>query len=350
MCDRDEPLSLSSLNAMDFSRRTFLSRAAAGALTIAISGSLHGHSHAAESHIKSVHGSGFCNLNYFLTEAKQMAKDDGVVLDFVVTPTSAEMVTFLGAGQVDAALIPYTSFIALHDKGAPVKIVGGGGIEGCILVAQPGLDSPDKLKGKTLGTFQMDTLEVLPYDWLKKNGVSFRDINVRYMGNTPEAVEAFKAGALDMICTIEPYGTALLHDVKGSVMLSDGTDIYGKGYTDCVLAARTELITASPAAIKTLIKGMMKAQHMAESDPEAVLKILVGPYYKTSIENARIAMAKQPSVVDARAQTDFILERVNSLVEMGYIKNKPGRDAIDWTLLEQVIAENKEIYDQLKYK
>jgi NitT/TauT family transport system substrate-binding protein len=35
---------------------------------------------------------------------------------------------------------------------------------------------------------------------------------------------------------------------------------------------------------------------------------------------------------------------------MGYIKKKPGRDAIDWTLLEQVIAENKDIYDQLKYK
>jgi len=176
---------------------------------------------------------------------------------------------------------------------------------------------------------------VLPYDWLKKHGVSFRDINVRYMGNTPEAVEAFKAGALDMICTIEPYGTALLHDVKGSVMLSDGTDIYGKGYTDCVLAARSELIATSPAAIKTLIKGMMKAQHMAESDPEAVLKILVGPYYKTSIENARIAMAKQPSVVDARSQTQFILDRTNSILEMGYIKNKPGRDAIDWTILEQ---------------
>ena len=144
------------------------------------------------------------------------------MLDFVITPTFAEQVTFLGAGQVDAGLIPYTSFVALFDAGAPVKIIAGGGIQGCILVAQPGLDSPEKLKGKTLGTFQMDTLEVLPFDWMKKHGVNFKDINVRYMGTTPEAVEAFKAGALDLICTIEPYGTALLNDVKGSVMLSDG--------------------------------------------------------------------------------------------------------------------------------
>ena len=114
---------------------------------------------------------------------------------FVNTPTFAEQVTFLGIGQVDVGLMPYTSFIALFDAGAPVKIVAGGGIEGCVIVSQPGLDSAEKLKGKTLGTFQLDTLEVMPYDWLKKHGVAFKDVKVRYMGTTPEAVEAFKAGA-----------------------------------------------------------------------------------------------------------------------------------------------------------
>ena len=348
MCERTGSL-FPTLRQQDFSRRKMLRASAAGAITLAI-GSHHRPAQAAETHIRSIHGSGFCNLNYFLAEALQTAQSDGVILDFVVTPTTAEMVTFLGAGQVDAGLMPYTSFVALHDAGAPVKLVAGGGIEGCVLIAQPGLDSPAKLRGKTLGTFQMDTLEVLPYDWLKQNKVSFKDINVRYMGNTPEAVEAFKAGALDMICTIEPYGTALLNDVKGSVMLSDGTDIYGKGYTDCVLAVRSELIKQNPTGLKMLIKGMMKAQLMAETKPEEALKILVGPYYKTSMENAKIAMAKQPSVVDARSQTQFILDRTSSILEMGYIKRKPGRDAIDWTLLEQAIAENRDIYDQLKYK
>ena len=32
---------------------------------------------------------------------------------------------------------------------------------------------------------------------------------------------------------------------------------------------------------------------------------------------------------------------------MGYIKKKPGRDAIDWTLLEQVIEENPDLYGKL---
>ena len=346
MCERSGTAWLSSQRTMEVSRRGFLRATAATSLTLAI-----GHTaHAAESHIKSIHGSGFCNLNYFLSNALQTAQEDGLILDFVVTPTNAEMVTFLGSGQVDAGLMPYTSFIALHSAGAPVKIVAGGGIEGLVLIAQPGLDTPAKLKGKTLGTFQMDTLEVLPYDWLKKNNVDFKDITVRYMGNTPEAVEAFRAGALDMICTVEPYGTALLNDVKGSVKLSDGRDIYGPGYTDCVLAVRSELIKTNPNGIKALIKGMMKAQLMAETKPDDALKVLVGPYYKTSMENAKIAMSKQPSVVDARSQTQFILDRTQSILEMGYIKQKPGRDAIDWTLLEAAISENAALYGQLKYK
>ncbi len=329
------------------SRRAALKGAALGAISLMACS--HG-ARAAESHVASTFGSGFCNLNFYLTNAMQTAQGDGLILDFVPTPTFAEQVTFLGAGQVDAGLMPYTSFVALYDAGAPVKIVAGGGIEGCVLVAQPGLDTPAKLKGKTLGTFQLDTLEVLPYDWFKKNGVAFKDVNVRYMGNTPEAVEAFRSGSIDMICTIEPYGTALLNDVKGSVKLSDGLDIYGKGYTDCVLAVSDELIKKNPVGLKALIKGMMTAQLMAEQDPQKTLDTLVGRYYKTSMENARIAMSKQPSVVDARNQTQFILDRVNSIQEMGYIKKKPGREAIDWTFLEQVIAENPDLYGKLKYR
>ena len=347
LCEPFSSTALTALRSNNFSRRGFLRASAVSTIAFAVGG---GVAHAAETHVKSIHGSGFCNLNYFLANALQTAKDDGLYLDFVLTPTSAEMVTFLGTGQVDAGLMPYTSFIALHDKGAPVTIVAGGGIEGLVLVAQPGLDGPDKLKGKTLGTFQMDTLEVMPYDWLKKHNVNFKDINVRYMGNTPEAVEAFRAGALDLICTVEPYASSLLNDVKGSVKLTDGTDIYGAGYTDCVLAVRNDLIKQNPDAIKALIKGMMKAQLIAETNPDEALTKLVGTYYKTSMENARIAKGKQPAVVDARAQTQFILDRTDSLVEMGYIKKKPGRDAIDWTLLEAVIAENKDLYDKLKYK
>jgi len=357
MCDRIGCTHFPRLSEMDFSgapaasRRRFLKGAAAvSTISMAMGpGLFSGVAHAGAP-VKSTHGSGFCNLNIFLAHSRQYSKAAGTELVFINTPTSAEMVTFLGMGQVDIGLMPYTSFMALYDKGAPVKIVAGGGVEGCAIVARPGLDSTQKLKGKTLGTFQMDTLEVMPYDYLKKNGISFKDVKVRYMGNTPEAVEAFKAGAIDWICTIEPYASALVNDVKGAVMLTDGVDLYGKGYTDCVLAARASLMKDNPEGLKAIIKAMMQAQLDAETKTDEVLKELVGKYYKTSMENAKIAQGKQPAVVDARGQTDFILQRTDSVVEMGYIKKKPGRDAIDWTLLEAVIKENPDLYGKLKFK
>ncbi len=337
-----------SLHTPRLARRGFLTAAAATTLTMALGP---GQQALAQGNtMMSSRGTGFCNLNLFLAHAMQFSKQDGVALEFVNAPTFAEQVTFLGMGQSNIGVLPYTSALSLIDGGAPIKIIGGGGVEGCVLVAQPGLDTAAKLRGKTLGTFQLDTLEVLPYDWLKKNGVNLRDVTVRYMGSTPEAAEAFRAGALDWIATIEPYGTALLNDVPGAVKLSDGTDLYGRGYTDCVLAARTEVIERNPQGVKAIIKAMMQAQAMFEQNPEAALPKLVGSYYKTSMENARLASSKQPSVVDARSQADFILGRVQSLIEMGYAKKAPDRSILDWRLLEEVIAENKPLYDSLKWK
>jgi NitT/TauT family transport system substrate-binding protein len=349
MCEHHGNRNVPDLSQVRINRRDLLKRSAAGTVAIGMSGGLFGTAHA-DTTVKSTHGTGFCNIALFLSHARQTAQEDGLTLEFVNTPTFAEHVTFLGAGLVDVGVLPYTNFIALYDAGAPVKIVAGAGIEGCVIVSQPGLDSAEKLKGKTLGTFQLDTLEVLPYDYLKANGVDFGEINVRYMGNTPEAVEAFKAGALDWICTIEPYASALLNDVPGSHMLSDGKDLYGPGYTDCVLCARESLIAENPDALKALIKAMMKSQLAFEQDPQQVLNEVVGTYYKTSMENAVIGSTKQPPVIDQRAQTDFILGRTDSLVEMGYIQKKPDAGAIDWSMLEEVIAENPEIYDPLKYK
>ena len=102
-----------------FNRRGMLRATAAGSLVLAMGHGFAGTARAAETHIKTIHGSGFCNLNYFLANALQTARDDGTIIDFVSTPTSAEMVTFLGSGQVDAGLMPYTSFIACTTRAPP---------------------------------------------------------------------------------------------------------------------------------------------------------------------------------------------------------------------------------------
>ena len=271
MCDRDGTF------YRNLSRRNFLKSTTAGAATVAIPAHLAGllgvpTSAFAATSVKATHGSGFCNMGLFLAKERGLTKADGVDLEFVVTPSNTEITTMFGAGLVDISMIPYSNFMTLYDAGAPVKIVAGGGVQGCIIVAKEGIKSAADLKGKTFGTFQADTLEVLPYDYLKKAGLSFKDVQIKYLDTSPELAQAFIAGAIDAICHIEPYATQCVQQRKGATILSDGTDLYGKGYSDCVLAVRTPLIEKNPAAVKAVIKAMMTAQSQSETDKMAALK------------------------------------------------------------------------------
>ncbi|PZQ83164.1 MAG: ABC transporter substrate-binding protein [Ancylobacter novellus] len=350
MCDRDGTF------FRNFSRRNFLKSTVAGAAaTIALPASLASllapnAARAAGTTIKATHGSGFCNMGIFLAKERELTKADGVDLEFVVTPSNTEITTMFGAGLVDMSMIPYSNFMTLYDAGAPVKIVAGGGVEGCIIVAKEGINSAADLKGKTFGTFQADTLEVLPYDYLKKAGLSFKDVEIKYLDTSPELAQAFMVGAIDAICHIEPYASQCVLGRKGAKVLSNGTDVYGKGYSDCVLAVRTPLLESNPAAVKAVIKALFVAQSQAEADKTAALKDTVGKYYKTSMEAAVDASTKQPIVVDQRNQTQFIIDRGQSMKELGYIKKQPDKGAFDWSLMEAVIAENKPLYDGLKLK
>lgn len=187
-------------NLMDASRRGFLKRGVAAAAGLALPGSLAallapGKAAAAGlTEIKATHGSGLCNLGIFLAKERDLAAGDGVDLEFVVTPTTTDVVTLFGAGMVDVSVIPYSNFITLVDKGAPVKIVAGAGVEGCILIGSEGIKSAADLKGKTIGTFQADTLEVLPFDYLAKAGMSFKDVEMRYFNTSPELAAAYING------------------------------------------------------------------------------------------------------------------------------------------------------------
>ena len=349
MCERDGHF------FRQFSRRGFLRTAGGAGAAVALPAHLAAllapsAAAAAGTTIKATHGSGFCNLGIFLAHERDLTKADNVSLDFVVTPSNTEITTMFGAGLVDMSMIPYSNFMTLYDAGAPVKIVTGGGVQGCMIVAREGIRSAADLKGKTFGTFQADTLEVLPFDYLKKAGLSFQDVDLRYLDTSPELAQAFIAGAVDAICHIEPYATQCLQSRKGATLLSDGTDVYGPGYSDCVLAARTPLIEKNPAAVRAVIKALFVAQSQIESDRMSALKDTVGSYYKTTMEAAIDASAKQPVCTDQRGQTDFIIARGESMKEMGYVKKAPDRKAFDWSLLEQVIAENRPLYDGLKLK
>ena len=254
--------------------------------------------------------------------------------------------TLFGAGMVDVSVIPYSNFITSR-------------------CWRPGADcrwrrcrrpysnrvrrhfKPADWKDKTIGTFQADTLEVLPYDYMTqaanlpmpKSSIS-----------TPHQLPPLINGAIDAVSHIEPYATQCLQERAGSSILTDGLDLYGAGYSDCVLAARTPLLDENPDAVKAVIKAMMTAQYQSETDTAAALAETQGKYYKTSLEALTLAQSRQPVMIDQRNNTDFFVERSVSMQKMGYVKNTLPDTAVNWTLLEEVIAENASLYESLELK
>lgn len=333
----------------DQERRQFLTRGACLAGGIALGGTYMGNALAAGGlTLKATHGTGLCNCPFFLVKERNLAQ--GVSLDFVVTPTNADIAALFGAGVVDVSVVPYTNFMTLSDQGAPIKIVAGSGVQGCVIVAQPGITSAAQLRGKTIGTFQADTLEMLPYDYLKKAGMGFADVKVRYFGTSPELAQAFISGNVDAMCHIEPYASEALRARPGAVKLSDGVDIYGPAYTDCVLAVHESVLKDHRDAVKALIKGMMVAQQQEEKDPAAAVKQTVGKYFKTSYEATLDAAGKQPGMIDQRRNQQFMLDRAKNLLALRYIKRQPGPEIFDWGPLNEVIRENPELHQSLKLK
>jgi NitT/TauT family transport system substrate-binding protein len=296
--------------------------------------------------VRMTHGTGLCNLGIFMVNERKLA-EPALEVSFVNTPSNADIVNLFGAGQVEASVVPYSQFVTIRAQGAPVKIVAGAGVEGCAIVAREGIRTAEDLRGKRLGTFQADTLEMLPYDYLKRSDVAFGDLDVRYFATSPELAQAFLSGQIDAVSHIEPYATQC-QEREGATVLTDGIDLYGEEYSDCVLAARESFMTERRDDVKTLIKAMLEAQRQCEEDLRSAAREATGKYFKTDFSTVLDAARKQRVKIDQRDQRELILNSARNLQALNYIDSPPGDEMFDFSLFEEVIAENPDLYDALE--
>lgn len=299
--------------------------------------------------IKFSHGTGLCNMPLFYSAEKGLFQKYGIQGSAALTPLAADIAAQLAAGQVEMAVIPFTNAIAAYTRGASLQVVAGSGIEGLIVVAKPEIKSFEQLKGKKVGTFQADTLDIVVHDYLKQKGLTYKDIEMVYFGDSTELLNAYLAGQVDAISHIEPYATKAKTETKGNV-LGDGTDIYGKGYPDCVLAARKELIEKEPEVVKNVIKTFFEAEYEIENNFEQAAKTTVGKYYKTDLGSVLAAAQAQPPGVDIRNHRDFMYDRAKSMRELNYINDDPDDNFVNFTLLEEVIKESPDLWNRVKVK
>jgi NitT/TauT family transport system substrate-binding protein len=299
--------------------------------------------------IKFAHGAGLCNMPLFYAAEKQLFSKYGFSGTAALTPMPADVAVQLATGQVEMAVIPFTNAIAAYTQGASFQVVAGSGVEGLILVAKPEIKSLADLRGKKIATFQADTLDVVVYDYLKKNGMTYADVEMVYLGDSTELLNAYVSGQVDAVSHIEPYATKAKTSTNGNI-LGNGTDIYGKYYPDCVLAVRNEVMEAEPEMVKDVIRVFFESQYQIENNFEEAAKTTIDKYYKTDMASLLASAKAQPPGVDIRDKRDFMYGRAESMLELNYIKALPDDKFVNFDLLEAVIKESPELWQRLKVK
>jgi NitT/TauT family transport system substrate-binding protein len=140
-------------------------------------------------------------------------------------------------------------------------------------------------------------------------------------------------------------------------ILVEGYELFGEGYSDCVITASTELLNNEPEVVKGLIKVLMQAQQEIEQNQDEALAIAYQKWFKVSdISVAERAMEKVFPQIDQRSQVDFIMDGVDFMLDLGYIPEDLASEVdspdkvFDWSYLEAVIEENPELYESLEHK
>ncbi|MBD3885652.1 ABC transporter substrate-binding protein [Phormidium tenue FACHB-886] len=337
-------------------RRRFLQMGLAAAATPVLASTLKGCASAEKTAasgglrpIKFSHGFGLCNMPLFYSLEAGLFEKNGIAGSAVMGTLAGDQATQLASGQVQMAVVPFTNAIAAYTQAPTFQVVAGSGVQGLIVVAKPEIRSIKDLAGKKIAVAQADTLEVVVYDYLKREGMSYSDVEMVYIADATEATNAFIAGQVDALSSIEPYATKAKAVVKGNI-LGDGRDLYGDGYPDCVLAASTELIEKEPEVVKQAIATFFDAQYDIEKGFEQAAEKTIGKYYKTDMDSLLAAAQAQPPGVDIRQHKEFIFGRAQSMKEMGYITSDPNNGFVNFSLLEQVISEKPELLERVRTK
>jgi NMT1/THI5 like len=140
--------------------------------------------------IKFSHGTGLCNLPLFYAAEKNLFQKYAIEGIVVMTPMAGISAIQVATGQVEMGVIPYTNANAAYTRSPAFSVVSGSGIQGLIVVAKPAIKSFQELKGKKIGTFQADTLDIIVYDYLKKLGFTYQDVQMQYLGDSVELANA----------------------------------------------------------------------------------------------------------------------------------------------------------------
>jgi putative hydroxymethylpyrimidine transport system substrate-binding protein len=212
----------------------------------------------------------------YAAAAQGYFEQEGLKVDLYVPPDPEATIKLVAAGQDDIGISYMTDTILAREQGFEVKSIAA-------LVAHPlncimtlktsGIDSPSKLKGKTIGTTGVPSDEAFLETVLSANGLQKNDYKLINVGF--ELADALKAGRVDAIVgAYWPW--------EGIKLTEEGDEVnkflfqqYGvPDYYELVIVTRDELAKKDPGLLRRFLRATLKGQAFVREHPAQAVDIL----------------------------------------------------------------------------
>ena len=286
-----------------------------------------------DSRITLTHGCSLSNLPLFVAEAAGLFEAEGLDVEVPRFTTLSSTSDIIASGVSELGTVAFTEPLIDASRDNPPIIVGGSGLMGITVMAQPEITDAGQLKGRRAGTFRRDPLEVLLHDALAVHGLGFDDLEIVYLDDIEDALAEFENGTIDAITLAEPHATRVARN--GAVMLSDGTELWGDPFPDTVLVATSEFLESRPEHVSGALRAMIRAEQMIAADPDGTLDYAARHYPGYDRADLEAGARRQPPCIDICHLEATIYDRWDSLQSLGLVprSDRPPPNVVSFDLL-----------------
>lgn len=208
----------------------------------------------------------------YVADEKGFWKEEGLDVEAKMFPSGREALQALLARNAQVMSVSETPPVHAILQGNKIYCVAtiAEHIETKLIARMDrGISRPKDLKGKKVATLPGTNSDYFMYEFLKKYGISPRELKIANM-SPPDMVVAYVKGDIDAYFAWEPhiyYGKKQLPDVS---IVFYPKELY-RGRT--TVNMNQDYVRQHPGVVRKLIRGLLKAESFVENFPEKALEM-----------------------------------------------------------------------------
>jgi NitT/TauT family transport system substrate-binding protein len=260
---------------------------------------------------------------------------------FVTAAPGRARIDALGRGEFDFTMSFAVTQISALDADVPITIVAGLHA-GCFeLFAGAGVRGITDLKGKRVGlALSPPALLIL---MAASVGLDRRDID---WVTDPKLgpLDLFADGKIVAFLGFPPEPQELRARHAGRVIVNTALDRPWSQYFCCMLVGNREFVRKNPVATKHVVRAILKATDLCDSEPERVASVIVNRGFADRSDPLLQILKDNPYKWREYNAEDTIRFYALRLHEVGLINSDPNKiiaDGTNWRFLDELKSELK---------